>query len=65
VTLPPALRHRDFRLFVVGPFLSAVGTQLTTVAMAWQIYLLTDSALQVGLLGLARAAVQSREGLAL
>jgi MFS family permease len=58
VGLPPALRRRDFRLFVAGSFLSAVGTQLTTVAMAWQIYLLTDSALQVGLLGLARAVPQ-------
>jgi MFS family permease len=58
VTLPPALRYRDFRLFVAGSFLSAIGTQLTTVAMAWQIYLLTDSALQVGLLGLARAVPQ-------
>jgi len=58
VALPPALRERDFRLFVGGSFVSAVGGQLTTVAMAWQIYLLTDSALQVGLLGLARAVPQ-------
>lgn len=35
-----------------------MGTQFTTVAMAWQIYELTDSALQIGLLGLARAVPQ-------
>ena len=36
--------------------MSLVGTQFTTVAMAWQIYELTNSPLQLGLLGLARGA---------
>lgn len=35
-----------------------MGSQFTTVAMAWQIYELTDSPLQIGLLGLARAIPQ-------
>jgi MFS family permease len=35
-----------------------MGTQFTTVAMAWQIYELTHSPLQIGLLGLARAVPQ-------
>ncbi len=52
------LRHRDFRLFWTGSFLSAMGTQFTTVAMAWQIYELTNSAFQIGMLGLARALPQ-------
>src|SRR5712692_11508106 len=56
--VPPVLRHRDFRLFWVGALLSAMGSQFTTVAMAWQIYQLTNSPLQVGLLGLARALPQ-------
>ncbi|MBI2887917.1 MAG: MFS transporter [Chloroflexi bacterium] len=56
--LPPALRHLDFRLFWAGLVLSAVGTQFTTVAMAWQIYELTNSPLQIGFLGLARAVPQ-------
>jgi MFS family permease len=56
--VPPALRYRDFRLFVFGAFVSVAGTQFTTVAMAWQMYQLTNSALQVGLLGLARAVPQ-------
>jgi MFS family permease len=54
----PALRHRDYRIFWVGDGLSSIGTQFTTVAMAWQIYELTDSPLQIGLLGLAQAVPQ-------
>jgi MFS family permease len=51
-------RHRDFSVFWTGSFLSSIGTQFTSVAMAWQIYELTNSALQIGLLGLARAVPQ-------
>jgi MFS family permease len=54
----PALRHRDYRLFWAGEGLSSVGTQFTTVAMAWQIYELTDSPFQIGVLGLAQAIPQ-------
>src|SRR5467141_3557096 len=56
--VPVALRHRDFSLFWGGVVLSAVGGQFTTVAMAWQMYELTNSAWQIGLLGLARAVPQ-------
>jgi MFS family permease len=56
--IPPAFRHRDFRLFWTGAVLSGVGSQFTTVAMAWQIYELTNSPLQIGLLGLGRAIPQ-------
>ncbi|MGZ8434919.1 MAG: MFS transporter, partial [Candidatus Binatia bacterium] len=52
------LRHRDFRLFWIGLLLSSVGSQFTTVAMAWQIYELTNSPLQIGLIGLVRALPQ-------
>jgi len=52
-------RHRDFLLFWTGSFLSSMGSQFTTVALAWQIYELTDSPLQIGLLGLARAIPQT------
>ncbi|HYA30097.1 MAG TPA: MFS transporter [Acidobacteriota bacterium] len=51
-------RYRDFCVFWTGSFLSSIGTQFTTVAMAWQIYELTNSPLQIGLLGLARALPQ-------
>jgi MFS family permease len=51
-----ALRHRDFSIYWSGSVLSLVGSQFTTVAMAWQIYELTNSPLKLGLLGLARGA---------
>src|SRR5262245_65676030 len=50
--------YRDFCVFWAGSFLSGIGTQFTTVAMAWQIYEITNSAFQIGLLGLARAIPQ-------
>jgi MFS family permease len=49
-----ALRYPDYRTLWIGLFVSTFGNQFTTVAMAWQIYELTDSPLQLGLLGLAR-----------
>src|SRR5215831_15926243 len=52
------LRHRDFRIFWTALLLSSVGSQFTTVAIAWQIYELTNSPLQLGLIGLARALPQ-------
>jgi MFS family permease len=52
------LRHRDFRIFWSGLLLSSLGSQLTMVAMAWQIYELTDSPLQIGMIGLVRAVPQ-------
>jgi len=52
------LRHRDYRVFWMGLLLSSVGSQFTTVAIAWQIYELTDSPLQLGLMGLARGVPQ-------
>ena len=35
-----------------------MGSQFTQVAMAWQIYELTNSPLQIGLIGLVRAVPQ-------
>ena len=52
------LRHRDFRLLWIGLLCSSAGTQFTQVAMAWQIYELTDSPLQIGMIGLVRAVPQ-------
>jgi MFS family permease len=53
--LPPALRHRDFRLFWGGAVVSALGSAFTSIALLWHLFLLTNSALQVGLIGLAQA----------
>src|SRR6059058_1342385 len=56
--VPAALRHRDFAIFWGGLVVSAIGSQFSSVAMAWQIYELTNSAFQIGLIGLARALPQ-------
>ena len=51
-----ALQHRDFRLYWTGNFMSVIGQQISITVQAWLIFELTGSALQLGLLGLARAA---------
>lgn len=48
------MRYRDFRLLWVGQLVSTAGTQMTHVAIAWQLYELTGSELSLGLIGLAR-----------
>lgn len=49
------LRYYDFRLIWFGQFVSMIGTQVQTVALAWLVYDLTGSAAQLGGIGLARA----------
>ncbi|HTL04302.1 MAG TPA: MFS transporter [Gemmatimonadales bacterium] len=44
-----ALRHRNFRLFILGQFISLCGSWMQTVALGWLTLELSDSALQVGL----------------
>ncbi len=63
LTLPPSLRHAEFRLFFFGSIATQVGSQFTVVAMAWHLYDLTHSALWLAALGLTRAVPQM--GLAL
>ena len=46
-----ALRHRNFRLFVTGQFISLIGTWMQTVALGWLIYRLTGSPFLLGLAG--------------
>ena len=46
-------RRRDYRLLVAGQFVSLAGSQLTFVALPFQMYDLTRSTLAVGLLGVA------------
>ncbi|MEO8224642.1 MAG: MFS transporter, partial [Gammaproteobacteria bacterium] len=43
-----ALRHRNFRLFLPGQFVSLCGTWIQTVAQGWLVLRLTDSAFAVG-----------------
>jgi MFS family permease len=49
--LSPFRDSRDLRLVVGGDFVSNLGAQATLVALPFQLYLLTHSALVVGLLG--------------
>ena len=44
-----AMRHRNFRLFIIGQFVSQCGTWIQTVAQGWLVLQLTDSAFAVGL----------------
>lgn len=50
----PALSHRNFRLIWFGQMVSFAGTQMQSIAINWQIYLLTNSALFLGLVGISR-----------
>lgn len=49
------LRYHDFRWLWIGQFISVFGTQMHQVALSWQVYQLTGSVAQLGLLGLVRA----------
>jgi MFS family permease len=50
-----ALAHRDFRLLWSGLLISQAGSQMRIVAIAWQVFLLSGSAFQIGALGLFQA----------
>ncbi|HXO23710.1 MAG TPA: MFS transporter, partial [Streptosporangiaceae bacterium] len=54
IDLAPLRRSRDLRLLVIGELISVFGTQLTTVAVPYQVYQLTHSSLDVGLVSLAQ-----------
>ncbi len=46
-----ALRHRNFRLYFGGQFISLIGTFLTQVATVWLVYRLTHNAWWLGVVG--------------
>jgi MFS family permease len=48
-----AFHSRDFRLYQIARLLVIVGAQSQSVAVAWQVYLITHSALALGYTGLA------------
>jgi MFS family permease len=48
-----ALRHRNFRLFFGGQFISLVGTWMQGVAQSWLVYRLTGSSFLLGAVGFA------------
>jgi MFS family permease len=50
-----ALRHRDFRWFIISLFAITLASQLQAVVVGWQVYALTHDPLSLGLIGLAEA----------
>jgi predicted MFS family arabinose efflux permease len=50
----PLRESRNFRLLFAGQMVSMVGNQFTAVAIAFQVYSLTGSSLQVGAVSLAQ-----------
>src|SRR5438045_8525376 len=49
------MRNRNYALMFWGQLISAAGTQMQIVAVAWQVYLLTHSPVALGLLRLLQA----------
>jgi MFS family permease len=52
------LRHALFTRFWVGDIASTLGNQMLVLAVGWQIYDITNSALSLGLVGLAHFGAQ-------
>ncbi|MDP9434876.1 MAG: MFS transporter [Actinomycetota bacterium] len=55
MALPAVLRNRDFDLYWSGVVLSQIGTRATVAANFYQVYDLTGSVLQTGLVGAGQA----------
>lgn len=56
IDLTPLRRSRDFRFLVGGEMVSVLGNQLTAVAVPFQVYQLTHSSLDVGLVSATQLA---------
>ena len=54
IDIEPLRASRQFRLLWTGESVSDVGTHITDVAVAYQVYQITRSPLAVGLLGLCQ-----------
>jgi MFS family permease len=51
VKIPPAFRHREFRLFTIGYLPSETGEYIHFVVQNWLVWELTQSAFYLGLIG--------------
>jgi MFS family permease len=49
-----ALRYRDYRLLLAGNLVANVGSQMVALAIGWELYQRTNSALALGLVGLVQ-----------
>ncbi|MFZ4756049.1 MAG: MFS transporter, partial [Miltoncostaeaceae bacterium] len=54
--LSPLRRSRDLRLLITGQSISLIGSQITLVAVPYQVFTLTGSSLAVGLVSLVELA---------
>jgi MFS family permease len=54
--VPPALRHRSFRLLWIGFIISVAGSQMQLWALFWHVRTLTDKPIALGGIGLVRIA---------
>ncbi len=50
-----ALRHRNYRLFWTGQLVSLTGTWMQSIAQGWLVYLLTKSALNLGIVSFSQS----------
>jgi MFS family permease len=53
VDVRPLRASRDYRLLTTGNLITGLGTQATLVALPYQVFIITGSAFQTGLLGAA------------
>ena len=51
-----SFRHRDYRFLITGTFLSNFGLQMLSVAVSWDLYLQTKSAIVLGNVGFVQVA---------
>jgi MFS family permease len=51
--LPPVLQQRDYALLWVALLVMAIATQMTAVAVGWQVYAIHGNPFDLGLIGLA------------
>ena len=50
-----ALRIKEFNFFLINRLFLTLGIQMQYVIVGWQVYKLTNSALAIGIVGLAEA----------
>lgn len=50
----PALKHRNYRLFFLGQCISLIGTWMQSIAQAWLVLQLTQSALKLSLVSMVQ-----------
>ena len=49
------MRYRDFRLLEIGRFITTFGSEMLTFAIGWELWIRTNSALALGMVGLVQA----------